>query len=192
MNDKAPATPQSGHFHAVRFYENAAALSRIVAEFLGEGLAQGCPALLIGTLDHRAAIEAALSARGFDVARLRETGELTVADADAILRKFMREGMPDRTVFGSVMAQVLDDIAARCGSGTIRAYGEMVDVLWRAGRSVAAVKLEMLWNELARTHDFSLLCGYSMGNFYKSASIDEICDHHTHVVSADGQYGRVV
>jgi 4-alpha-glucanotransferase len=25
----------------------------------------------------------------------------------------------------------------------------------------------MLWNRLANTHDFSLLCGYAMGNFYK-------------------------
>jgi hypothetical protein len=73
----------------------------------------------------------------------------------------------------------------------IRAFGEMVDVLWRAGETVAAVKLEVLWNELARTHNFSLLCGYSMGNFYKSAAIDEICGHHTHVVSATGEYGRV-
>ena len=47
------------------------------------------------------------------------------------------------------------------------AYGEMVDVLWKAGQDVAAIRLEMLWNKLAAMHDFALLCGYAMGNFYK-------------------------
>jgi hypothetical protein len=26
-----------------------------------------------------------------------------------------------------------------------------------------------------------------MGNFYKDASIDDVCRHHTHVVSQDGR-----
>lgn len=192
MNAWPSPTPQSGHFHAVRFYENATALGRIVAEFLGEGLAQGSAGLLIGAPDHISTIEEALYRRGFDVARLKREGDLTVADAEATLRAFMIDGMPDGHLFRATMAPILDGIAVSRQSGVIRAYGEMVDVLWRAGQNVAAVKLEMLWNELARSHDFSLLCGYSMGNFYKSASIDEICEHHTHVVSADGDYGRVI
>ena len=69
---------------------------------------------------------------------------------------------------------------------TIRAYGEMVDVLWKAGQDVAAIRLEMLWNKLAMTHDFSLLCGYAMGSFYKDASLAEIHHHHSHVVVDEG------
>lgn len=44
----------------------------------------------------------------------------------------------------------------------------------------------MLWNQLALTHDFSLLCGYAMGNFYKDAAVEDICRQHSHVVSAEG------
>jgi hypothetical protein len=29
-----------------------------------------------------------------------------------------------------------------------------------------------------------------MGNFYKDAAFQDICRHHTHVVSADGQAAR--
>ena len=65
----------------------------------------------------------------------------------------------------------------------IRAYGEMVDVLWKAGQTAAAIQLEMLWNQLAQTHQFALLCGYSMGNFYKDAAQQEISGLHTHVSS---------
>lgn len=64
----------------------------------------------------------------------------------------------------------------------IRAYGEMVDVLWKAGQEVAAIRVEMIWNELAATHDFALLCGYSMGSFYKDASLSQISQQHSHVV----------
>jgi len=49
------------------------------------------------------------------------------------------------------------------------------------------IRLEMLWNQLAMTHDFSLLCGYAMGNFYKHAGMREVCAMHSHVIaSANG------
>jgi hypothetical protein len=36
-----------------------------------------------------------------------------------------------------------------------------------AGHEVASIRLEMLWNKLAVTHEFSLLCGYAIGKLYK-------------------------
>jgi hypothetical protein len=60
----------------------------------------------------------------------------------------------------------------------------MVDVLWKKGRAEAAIKLEILWNELAQTHTFQLLCGYSMGNFYKQTKyFEQVCQQHSHVES---------
>jgi hypothetical protein len=61
-----------------------------------------------------------------------------------------------------------------------------VDLLWQEGRRELAISLEMLWNQLANTQRFSLLCGYAMGAFYKDAHFDDVCGQHTHVVSADG------
>jgi hypothetical protein len=58
--------------------------------------------------------------------------------------------------------------------------------------SSAAIRLEMLWNRLANTHDFSLLCGYAMGNFYKDATIEDVCRHHTHVVDAGGASSAII
>lgn len=45
---------------------------------------------------------------------------------------------------------------------------------------------------LANSHDFSLLCSYAMGNFYKDASIDDVCRQHTHVVSEDSRQVSLV
>jgi len=191
MNPVPASGPTPGHVHAVRFYENAAALSRIVADFIGEGLAHSSPALIIATPEHCSAVELQLMARGVDVAALIAAGDLTIDDASTMLRKFMRDGMPDPVRFKDVLIPLLERIVANHENQMVRAYGEMVDLLWRAGRTAAAIKVEMLWNELANSHDFALLCGYSMGNFYKNASVEEICEQHTHVVAANGELGRV-
>ena len=182
------ATNHAGHFHAVKFYENRESLSRIVAEFLGEGLITLQPALVVATPEHRASILNDLRARHFDVDGLQAAGDLLMLDAAESLASFMVDGMPDPDRFQASATDAIDRVCRDRKGCTIRAYGEMVDVLWKDGQRVAAVRLEMLWNKLAMTHDFSLLCGYAMGNFYKDASLAEICQQHSHVLSAHGEF----
>ncbi len=68
------------------------------------------------------------------------------------------------------------------------AVGKTSEALrWQAGEHAAAIRLEMLWNQLAHTENDSLLCGYTMGHFYKDAHFDDVCGQHTHVVLADGE-----
>jgi hypothetical protein len=50
----------------------------------------------------------------------------------------------------------------------------------------------MLWNQLAASEAFSLLCGYAMGHFYKDLDFNEVCQQHTHVVAANGERQDVV
>jgi hypothetical protein len=176
---------QAGHFHAVRFYDSKESLVRIVAEFLAEGCVLGQPALVIGTPEHREGILTELGARHFDVGKMQAAGDLFMLDAREMLSMFMVDGMPDAGLFKAAAGDALERVRKPKTECT-RAYGEMVDLLWKEGHSVAAVRLEMLWNQLALTEDFKLLCGYSMGNFYKDASIADICDQHSHVVSLDG------
>ena len=177
----------SGHFHAVRFYDSKESLCRIVAEFLGAGFVTGQPGLVIGTPEHRAAIVHELQSRHFDVDRMQAAGDLLLLDARETMSSFMGDGVPDEQRFKDRMTTAIEEVCRGRTDCTIRAYGEMVDLLWKDGHTVAAVRLEMLWNKLAMTHDFSLLCGYAMGNFYKDASINEICQQHTHVMGAGGE-----
>ena len=176
----------SGHFHAVRFYDSKESLCRIVAEFLGAGFVTGQPGLVIGTPEHRAAIVQELQSRHFDVDAMQAAGDILLLDARETMSSFMVDGMPDGDRFKDRMTAAIEKVCRGRTDVTIRAYGEMVDLLWKDGHTVAAVRLEMLWNKLAMTHDFSLLCGYAMGNFYKDASINEICQQHTHVIGAGG------
>jgi len=177
----------TGHFHAVRFYDSVESLARMVAGFLAEGLAARQPALAITTPDHGRTIEDALSREGWNVAALKASGELTVLDADETMAAFMVDGMPDAAKFNAIVSKAIERACQGRTDCTIRAYGEMVDVLWKRHHSVAAMRLEMLWNKLAATKDFSLLCGYAMGHFLKDAHRAEVCAQHTHVMTDDAR-----
>ena len=185
MDKRAASNHESvGHFHAVRFYENKASLCRTVADFLGEGLAVGEPALVIATPVHREAVLSELRLRGVDVDQLEAAGELLLLDARDALAAFMVDGMPDAARFNAQVPAAIERLC-RGRKATVRAYGEMVDVLWQDGFTAAAIRLEMLWNQLAMTHDFSLLCGYAMGSFYKDAGMRDVCAQHSRVVQAE-------
>ena len=180
-----PAVPHS-HHHAVQFYGNEESLFTTVATFLSEGLVTRQPAIVIATPAHRAAIEEHLCGRLIDCEQARRNGDLVMLDAEEMLGQFMIGDEPDPDLFeqnvGSVVKQVLDGR----GPTIVRAYGEMVDVLWKQGRAEAAIKLEILWNKLALKYSFALLCGYAMGNFYKQArQLEDIRRQHTHVVGPD-------
>ena len=177
---------ESGHFHAVRFYEDPASLARMVAGFVAEGILAANPAVIIATPGHRDAILRQLGALSIGVDKLQRRGDLVTLDAQETLDAFMVDGMPKSRLFDSAIVPVIDKVARGRQNCVVRAYGEMVDVLWKDGMETAAVRLEMLWNRLANSRRFSLLCGYSMGSFYKDASFDRICEEHSHVISADG------
>jgi KaiC/GvpD/RAD55 family RecA-like ATPase len=178
--------PVYDHHHAVQFYGDDASLFTTVAGFLSQGFVDGHPAIVIATEDHRTAILEHLRGRLIDVDKAQQMGSLIVLDARQTLDLFMENGMPDRERFeasvGKLIAEVLEGREDRI---LIRAYGEMVDVLWKEGKSNAAIRLEMLWNRLAQRYGFALLCGYSMGNFYKETKgFEQICREHTHIVAA--------
>jgi hypothetical protein len=171
-----------GHHHAVQFYGNDAELFKTVGTFLSEGLVGGHPSVVIATPPHRMAIEKALEHHLIDVERARRLGDLVLLDADDTLGTFMVGGIPSASVFKKVMGDVIEQSLRGRERTPVRAYGEMVDVLWKQGKTAAAVRLEVLWNDLAATHVFSLLCGYAIGNFFKQTQqYEEVCNLHTHV-----------
>jgi hypothetical protein len=186
MSQNKVVVPTTGHFHAVRFYENAESLARMVAGFVAEGFITGHPAIVIATPEHRHATVQHLITMGFNIDQLKTQGDLFNLDAREALATFMVDGMPDAARFEATMMPLIDRACRGRVDCVIRAYGEMVDVLWKDGMEAAAIRLEMFWNQLANTRKFSLLCGYAMGSFYKNAGFEDIVSQHTHVVSPDG------
>jgi hypothetical protein len=168
--------------HAVQFYGDDPSLFRTVAGFLSAGLINAEPAIVIATEPHRAGILEQLAARMIDVDQARRMGDLVLLDAEGLLSLFMVGEEPDSSLFDHNLTGLIEQTLAGRTRTLVRAYGEMVDILWKDGLSEAAIKVEMLWNRLAARHSFALLCGYSMGSFYKQPNdLADICAQHTHV-----------
>jgi hypothetical protein len=173
------------HHHAVQFYGSDTSLFTTVAGFLSEGLVTRQPALVIATESHIAGILEQLTARLIDVEQAIRIGDLIVLDAREALATFMFGDRPNPDAFEHEMGIVIQKLVRERPRVVVRAYGEMVDVLWKQGRAEAAIALEILWNKLAATYTFALLCGYSMGNFYKQVEqFKEICVQHTDIVES--------
>lgn len=185
MEPEASVVPLTRH-HAVRFYGNDESLFTTVAGFLSEGLVAHEPAIIIATPAHSAAIEEHLAGRLIDCAQARRNGDLVMLDAEELLGQFMIGDEPDAQLFDESVGLIVKQVLDGRGRTLVRAYGEMVDVLWKDGRTEAAIKLEILWNKLALKYSFALLCGYAMGSFYKQAKhLEDICAQHTHVTGPD-------
>ena len=177
------------HYHAVQFYKDDDSLTATVTEFLANGINTGQPGLVFATPSHGESISRGLAKRGIDVPLLRTTGELQFFDAHKMLSSFMRDGSPDHALVRSNVGGVIRQLCAARPPCPIRAYGEMVDLLWQEGNADGAIKLELLWNQLAAAFDFSLLCGYAVGSFYKETRdprYQDVCDQHSHVADGNG------
>ncbi|MEA2326302.1 MAG: hypothetical protein QOE68_1261, partial [Thermoanaerobaculia bacterium] len=176
----------AGHNHAVQFYESDDFLRDTVADFVGNGLVAGEPVIVIATEQHRNAFADALAGRGLDVAEAEASGDLVLLDARETLATFMSGAMPDPQRFRDSVGGVIGRTAR--GRQQCRAYGEMVDLLWRDGNPDGAIRLEELWNDLAEYYAFNLLCAYPMGNFYSEShaeQFEEVCRTHSHVFPAE-------
>ena len=155
----------------------------MVADFLCAGFTAGEPAIVVATPAHQQQIIGELTARQIDVDQVRRAGELVLLDAEETLGACMIDGAPDGELFASYIGTVLKQLGRIRPRVAVRAYGEMVDVLWKSGQTEAAVKLEVLWNALALQYNFSLLCGYAMGQFYKEPeSYRRVCELHSDVL----------
>ncbi|MGE3543680.1 MAG: GAF domain-containing protein [Kofleriaceae bacterium] len=151
--------------HLVQFYSSDELLAASVAKFLSTALLDGDPAIAVATEAHRELIVRELAALGVSVEAATESGQLMLFDAHRTLARLMRDGQLDRSIFDREMIPLIASKAKP--SGGLRAYGEMVDVLWRSGHRVAAFQLESWWTELQRHYPFTLLCAYAMAGFYK-------------------------
>jgi PAS domain S-box-containing protein len=170
--------------HLVRFYEDDHALEEAVTGFAREGLAQGDTVLVIARQRHQQAVAARLAADGVDLARARASGRLVELDAHETLARLLQDGMPDPGRFQTIVGALVRDRLAAAGGTRLRAFGEMVDILWQRGDRGAALALEELWNDLQTRHRFTLLCAYAMGSFYKEpATLHGVSAAHTHVVT---------
>jgi len=175
----------TGGDHFVQVYSDERFLFEAVAEYAGTGLRKGEGVIIIATDSHRAAFTRELENEGVALREAIERGQLVLLDAAETLARFTSGGMPDWQSFHALIGGVIAKM--RLDYPTVRAYGEMVDVLWQRGERDAAIRLEEFWNDLSKLQTFSLLCAYYMDNLDAAAyhgPLECVCNVHSHLIPA--------
>jgi hypothetical protein len=175
-----------GHF--VQLYEaDEAALTENVGRYLWEGLRRGEGVLVIATPEHEELFSRRLDCLGVNLAELRESRQLVFCDAHQTLAQIMGAGQPEWFNFERVVRPAMRLVRPAINCEGLRAYGEMVGILWKARQFAAAIRLEQLWNKLLEQSSFSLYCAYAIDVFGKEfavANLENVLCTHTHLVPA--------
>jgi len=167
--------------HAVQIYGDDGLFMDALEGFIGAGLAAGEAAIAIATPAHLKGVEERLAAHGIDLAAARHERRYLDIPADRVLRDFMVDGWPDEQRFVRVVTTLLE--SARGPGRRVRAFGEMVAILWEQGHAAATVRLEHLWSKLCSRERFPLFCAYPKAGFTGDPgdSLREICATHSRV-----------
>ena len=172
--------------HFVQFYEADNFLLNSLSGFIGKAITSGEGAIVIATPEHRESLDVLLHGNGVDVSSASARGRYVSLDAAETLSKFMVDGAPQPSRFNEVMSGVIASVTD--GRSRVRAFGEMVALLWAEGKHSAAIRLEELWNDLQKAHSFSLFCAYPMNRWggEKFAELhDSVCSVHSRVIPAE-------
>lgn len=169
--------------HVVQMYENDKVLLDLLEGYVTSGIAAGDCMVIIATKAHLHALEVRLKAHGFSLFELTLTEQYIALDADETLSEFMVDGRPDKYLFNLVVTKLV--VRARKNNRKVRAFGEMVALLWKQGQRDATLELEHLWNNFAETESFSLFCAYPKGDFTQDANtcLQHICGAHTKLIT---------
>lgn len=170
--------------HLVQIYENDEVILSSLEGFVKSGLDAGESVIVIATPDHLRALNERLLKLGLHLETLKKDSLYIPLDAHETLAKFMRSGWPDNELFFKTVNEVIT--AGRGQTNRkVRAYGEMVAILWGQGYNGATVHLEHLWNKFCETEVFCLFCAYPKTGFTQDPeqSIKHICSAHTKMVS---------
>lgn len=187
---------EAPRLHKVGFYRDDRQLLEHLTRFVGAALKRGDAAILAATESHRDCLLPRLQAFGVDIGLSIQQGRYVALDVADALATFMRNGMPDPVRFMKVFHQLILTAAeatkARYPRVTI--FGECVHLLCAQGNAEAAIQMEKLGNQLIKSYDVDILCGYFPLRIAGGMDGDifrQICEEHSAVHSSWSIPGRV-
>lgn len=152
------AEPAGPPTHVARLYRHSRQLARLVAELAREGLTRGEGVVLVMTPSHRKLVEHVLVRSALPLEDLRQRGQLVQRDAETVVDGLLSQGEVASEPTLAAIAEMVQPPLARFGS--VRVYGEMVEVLRGRGQALAAERLEHLWHRALAAPAITLLCAY--------------------------------
>jgi DcmR-like sensory protein len=122
----------------------------------------GNAAIVLASKPHRHMLIEELKAQGVAADVLIQQGSYVSLDAADTLSTFMVNDWPDAGRFFEAFKNLIESAskAATAERPRVAIFGESVALLWSEGKKEAAIRLEQLGNDLAKTRKVDILCAY--------------------------------
>jgi hypothetical protein len=178
--------------HVVQIYEDEETFLEPLAGFVDSGIFTGDCIIVIATRAHIDALNKRLESLGHKLPDLLATRQYMPVNAEEMLSKFMINDWPDENLFNNAVDELIR--IAKADGRRVRAFGEMVALLWAEGKVGATVRLEQLWNRFCENEAFCLFCAYPERGFTEDAaeSVMHICGAHAKIISGSHRHTKQI
>jgi signal transduction histidine kinase len=150
--------------HSVQFYEDDDFLMSSIVQTLGTALRRGEGCIVFATADHLDHMYEVAEDHNVDLLAAARTGAFVRVEAAGALERMQCHDNPDWQCFTDEIGELIDR-ASRGSHAPVRIVNEIGALLWQTGNRTGSLSLERFWNDLAKTHTFSLHCAYSLSLF---------------------------
>lgn len=148
--------------HVVAYYDNDTSLVQSLCDFLRAGTKAGDTCIVIARSNIITKLYREYGSTP-GISHTLSNDKHLIFRAEAVLDGFMVNGMPNHAKFLKTIEGLLDEADSK--GKPVRAYGDMVALLWEEGNEAGAMALEELWNEVTRKYNFSRYCAYPHTDF---------------------------
>ena len=171
------------HNHIVQVCQNVTSQAEILTRYIKEGLLNNEGIIVIARPSLRKTVLSKLDALGFDNQTVKNQGQVRFFDAEFLLSSILIDGTIEEQAFRNLIGIPVQ--VAQSKFGKVRAFGEMVDILWQRNLQDMAIQLEDLWEDLCTNQGLRFLCTYLLDNLdpndYDSA-LEKIYKHHKYLM----------
>ena len=173
----------ASHRHDLVFCSSDALLVAAFSRFVGGALDRGNAVIVLLTDAHERSLKRTLQASQVDLALAIRQQRYVSVSINELLAKVMVNGCPDPARFLNAAEELLNEVARHAGQhAKVVACGECSPTVWADGNVEAAIQLEQLWDDIAKSRQMDILCAYPLAARDESvAAVRRLCAEHTAV-----------
>ena len=173
----------ASHSHSLLFCSSDAVLVAAFGRFITGALDRGNAVIVLVTDAHHRSLQRTLQASQVDLARAIRQQRYVSVSITELLAKVMVNGCPDPTRFLNAAEDLLTEVVRRAGQhAEVAACGECSPTVWAGGNVEAAIQLEQLWDDVAKSRQMDILCAYPLAARDESVpAVRRLCAEHTAV-----------